>query len=52
MDEKSYFKVGKEIYKVKLVNNRAMFGDTVAIEIEPVQNWEKKLKSMITEEKN
>ncbi len=31
MAEKSYFKVGKTMYKIKLENNRAMFGDVVAV---------------------
>lgn len=31
MSEKSYFKIGKTMYKIKLANNRAFFGDTVAI---------------------
>lgn len=35
MAEKSYFKINKTVYKIKLENNRAMFGDVVAIEINP-----------------
>jgi hypothetical protein len=31
MAEKSYFKIGRNMYKIKLNNNRAMFGDVVAI---------------------
>lgn len=30
MSEKSYFKIGKQMFKVKTENNRAMFGDVVA----------------------
>jgi hypothetical protein len=49
MDEKSYFKIGRQIYKVKLENNRAIFGDVVAIEMEAVEKWERRLKSTATE---
>jgi hypothetical protein len=35
MAEKSYFKINKTVHKIKLENNRAMFGDVVAIEINP-----------------
>lgn len=31
MAEKSYFKIGKTVYKLKLENNRALFGDLVAV---------------------
>jgi len=33
MDEKSYFKIGGEAYKLSLKNNRALFGDIVIIEL-------------------
>lgn len=46
MAEKSYFKIGKTMHKIKLENNRAMFGDVVAIEISPVETWEKKIKTL------
>ncbi len=35
MNEKSYFKIGKQIYKLNLKNNRALFGDVVIIELDP-----------------
>ena len=36
MAEKSYFKIGKKMFKVNLENNRAFFGDVVAIDLKPV----------------
>lgn len=49
MAQKSYFKIGKNIYKLKLNNNRAMFGDVVAIQLQNIQKWQKRVaKSMIT----
>ena len=30
MGDKSYFKIGKQMFKVKTDNNRAIFGDVVA----------------------
>jgi hypothetical protein len=31
MEEKSYFKIGKEMFKLTLTNNRAIFGDVVIV---------------------
>lgn len=50
MAEKSYFKVGKTMYKIKLENNRAMFGDVVAIEISSIDQWEKRTAKSIPDE--
>jgi hypothetical protein len=36
------------MHKIKLENNRAIFGDVVAIEIAAVENWEKRLAKTIT----
>lgn len=35
MAEKSYFKLANQIIKLNLKNNRALFGDVVAIELDP-----------------
>lgn len=49
MAEKSYFKIGRNMYKIKLNNNRAMFGDVVAIQVGSIQTWEKRTaKSVAT----
>lgn len=42
MDGKSYFKIGHKMYKLKTENNRAIFGDVVAYEIAPIEQWENK----------
>jgi len=31
MGAKSYFKIGREMFKMVLENNRAMFGDVVVV---------------------
>ena len=46
MAEKSYFKIGKQIYKMDLSNNRSMFGDIVVIELEAKNTWIKKFKNI------
>ena len=43
MAEKSYFKLGSNIVKLDLRNNRALFGDVVAIELDPRQQWKERL---------
>ena len=37
MGEKSYFKIGKNMIKVELENNRAIFGDQVIIELKSIE---------------
>jgi hypothetical protein len=39
MKEKSYFKLMNRTFSVELKNNRAMFGDVVAIELDPRELW-------------
>ena len=50
MGDKSYFKIGKQLFKVKTENNRALFGDVVAFEISPIEQWEKRIVKKIEEE--
>lgn len=53
MAEKSYIKIGKNMYKIKLDNNRALFGDVIAVEVSAFESWEKRTaKTMITEEED
>lgn len=42
MNEKSYFKIGRQIYKLLLRNNRALFGDVVIIELDGKEQWREK----------
>ena len=49
MAEKSYFKIGKQMFKAKTENNRAVFGDVVAFEISPFELWETKAVKTIAE---
>lgn len=35
MAEKSYFKLANQMIKLDLRNNRALFGDVVAIQLDP-----------------
>ena len=39
MDEKSYFKIAGKVVKLELRNNRALFGDIVAIKLDPREQW-------------
>ena len=49
MKEKSYFKLMNRTFSVELKNNRAMFGDFVAIELDPRELWKnRKVKKGIS----
>ena len=50
MNEKSYIKIGKNIKKLVLENNRAIFGDAVAVELLPFDTWKTTVKTI--EEQN
>jgi hypothetical protein len=43
MDAKTYFKIGKEMFTCAVDNNRAMYGDTIAILVYPETKWKKNL---------
>jgi len=47
MKERSYFKLMNRTFSVELRNNRAMFGDVVAIELDARELWKsRKVKKM------
>lgn len=50
MDAKSYFKVGSEMFSCGVDNNRAMYGDVVAILLYPPTKWRRNLFVLQDEE--
>jgi len=47
MKERSYFKLMNRTFSVDLRNNRAMFGDVIAIELDARELWKsRKVKKM------
>jgi exoribonuclease R len=43
MADRSYCKIGGKMVKLDLRNNRALFGDVVAIELDPRQEWKERV---------
>jgi len=43
MADRSYCKIGGKMVKIDLRNNRALFGDVVAIELDPREQWKERV---------
>lgn len=52
MGDKSYFKIGKNMFKISLENNRAIFGDVVIISLKSMEEWTNKKVKTIEENDN
>ena len=50
MNDRSYFKVNGEVFSVVLENNRALYGDLVAIELYEESKWLKNIFELTEEE--
>lgn len=46
MEDKSYFKINGEVYKLSLKNNRALFGDVVIIELDDKSKWKERFNQI------